>query len=119
MKNIFLLLILLLFVNFKKTDIVQTGWSDWEVVNPKYDGIDGRVKRGDFNSYANKYHWEFQFRNRYYKDVKFRYGIGKRSEPCYLNYSKHISASKSSDIGAVLINETNYVSVCVDNVEPE
>lgn len=121
MKTLFVLLVSLTCMNFFLINVDKeiSDWGDWKIVNPKFNGIEARAKRGDFNQYALKYHWEFQFRNRYLKDVKFRYGIGPRSEACYLNYIKHVQSNGDSDVGAYLINENNTISICIDNVDFE
>ncbi|REA63797.1 hypothetical protein DSL64_05070 [Dyadobacter luteus] len=96
----------------------QDGWGEWFVVNSRYEGIVCRVKRGDFNNYARKWHWEFQFENRYSQDVSFGYGYRSQAQKynCVTDRGKTLQAGDASDVTAALIDESGSVRVCVDNV---
>lgn len=105
----------LLNASFKNS---PNDWGSWSVVSSTYKGIEARVKLGDYNDYAKKYHWEIQFRNRYVKRVQFNYDCTERSESnsCSPNKRKELGAGETSDVTAFLINDSYKIHVCVGDV---
>jgi hypothetical protein len=105
--------------NSSSSNKSQGSWGEWFVVNSRYEGIVCRVKRGDFNNYARKWHWEFQFENRYNQEVSFRYGYRSQAQKysCEPDHGKTLEAGYTSDVTAALIEESNTVRVCVDNIQ--
>jgi hypothetical protein len=96
-------------------------WGNWSYIESAYPGIEVRVARGDFNEYANKYHWDIQFRNRYSKSVQFNYGYTATNErgQCNPDHRKHIEPGETSDITAGLINDVYMVHFCMGNLKFE
>lgn len=94
-------------------------WGDWSVVSYNYEGIEARVKKGDFNSYANKYYWYIQFRNRYTNRAQFNYDFKARSErdDCNPNKRKDLESGETSDVTGSLISDDYKVHVCIGDVE--
>lgn len=94
-------------------------WGAWTVVSSSYVGIEARVKKGDFNEYAGKYHWEIQFRNRYDNTVHFNYDCSAMNESygCNPNKRKNLEAGESSDVTAFLINDSYKIHVCIGDVK--
>jgi hypothetical protein len=66
-------IILTIFIGFSSASFAGD-WGRWKTVN-KYDGLDFRVRCGDYNDYAQKYHWSYEFRNRYRKEVSVYYTV--------------------------------------------
>ena len=89
--------------------------SEWGPWGPDdcFDGIDYRVKKGDFNSYSQKWYWYLQFRNRYDRKVYFSYSVGEqgtKSEPDHRNY---MEAGSESDVPGFLLYSGSKIHVRV------
>jgi len=48
----------------------QSSWGYWQQTDC-LEGLDFRVKRGEYNKYAKKYKWYIEFRNRYSNNIHF------------------------------------------------
>lgn len=109
-------LIVVALFSFKNTP--QDGWSRWNTF-PSHTGIDYRVQKGDFNKYAQKWQWNYQFRNRYQKTVTFKYSCKSTAERnnCVPDHMKYgLRAGEESDVASMLINESNNIWVCIGDV---
>ncbi|MEI7525762.1 MAG: hypothetical protein WCJ95_15580 [Mariniphaga sp.] len=119
MKKIILLSVLsaafLLIVSFQSS---SEEWGNWSRIT-NYNGIEFRVKKGDYNSYAGKYHWELQFRNRYTQNVHFDYDMLPERDAinCNPKSATDIASGEESDVVAYLVNENYRVHVCINNVK--
>lgn len=83
-------------------------WSEW-VSGNCVQGIDYRVKKGDFNNYAKKWYWYVQFRNRYNNTVNFSYSV---SEPGTMTNPDH----RSRMTGGNLSDATGFLMYSGDKV---
>jgi hypothetical protein len=95
--------------------IAAGDWGEW-VNDDCFEGIDYRAKRGDFNSYANKWNWYVQFRNRYNQRLNFNYAIGEpgtRPDPDHRTY---ISSNGTSDSKIALLISSSSCRVRVGYV---
>ena len=120
---------LLLFVVIIITSLTTTSfkkatndWGNWTSPNARYDGIEVRVRRGDYNNYAKKWQWDLQFRNRYNKKVTFQYGCTASNDrnSCRTEQRTSLDANETEgndDVRSFLLNEVNTVYVCLDRVE--
>lgn len=98
--------------------IVENDWGEWISI-PAYSGIYFRAKKGDYNEYAKKYYWYFQFRNQYKQEITFNYGYTpiSQSSNCNPDHYKDLQAGEVSDITGALLAENNRVYVCVGEVK--
>tara|TARA_R110002033_G_scaffold162910_1_gene199770 strand:+ start:1899 stop:2336 length:438 start_codon:yes stop_codon:yes gene_type:complete len=101
-------------INFSMEDnssLIETGeWGSWGA-DDCFNGIDYRVKKGDYNSYAKQWYWYVQFRNRYNKPVNFSYAVdepGTRPEP---DHRSRMDASSESDSTGFLLYSGTRIHV--------
>jgi hypothetical protein len=90
--------------------LITNEWGPWSP-DDCFDGIDFRVKKGDYNSYANKWYWYVQFRNRYNKQVYFSYAVdepGTRPKP---DHRKSMDAENESDSAGFLLYSGGQIHV--------
>lgn len=100
------------FVKVSSPKIQQSDWGEW-INDDCFKGIDYRVKKGDYNSYAGKWHWFVQFRNRYNNRISYNYSIsepGIKTEP---DHRDHISSGSLSNSKIALIQDPNRCHVRV------
>ena len=93
----------------------QSDWGEWTTSDCLKE-IDYRVKKGDFNSYANKWYWYLQFRNRYENQVHFSYSIsepGTQTEP---DHRDQIDAGETSDTKGFLLTSGSRCHVRTGNL---
>lgn len=69
-------------------------WGEW-INDDCFKGIDFRVKKGEYNSYAKKWYWYVQFRNRYNNQVNYSYSV---SEPGTMTNPDHRDRMGSNNI---------------------
>lgn len=117
-KAIFILTVMLISAStfsFKKAD--QENWSRWSSFS-NYPGLDYRVSRYEYNDYAKKWLWHFQFRNRYETAVTFRYGYSNLSSNCKTYPTIfNLAPGKESSVAGDLSDASTNISVCVDNLK--
>lgn len=124
MKNNKNLLITILLVIVSVTVIAfknaTDDWGKWSSPNVKYEGLEVRVRRGDYNPYSKKWQWDLQFRNRYTKKVTYSYGCVEsyNRNNCKLEERNSIEANETDTYTySFLLNEANTVFICLDKVE--
>ena len=101
-----------------RSESVTKGASDWgEWTNSDcFKGVDYRAKRGDYNSYANKWHWDVQFRNRYNNQLNYSYAVGEPGTLPEPDHRDHISAGDISDTKGFLLNSSKACRIRVGYV---
>lgn len=104
-----------LSVRNTKTPEINSDWGEWINVSC-YKGIDFRTKKGDYNSYARKWLYSIQFRNRYYKRVSFNYSVNEPGEDNTPDHRKHIDASEASDVTGTLLYSANGCRILINKV---
>lgn len=101
--------------NYCVPAIRHSDWGQWRNVSC-YKGIDFRTKRGDYNSYARKWNWYVQFRNRYYEKINFNYIISEPDETENPDHRTHIEAEDTGDSKLALLSSSGGCHVTVGMV---
>ena len=70
-----------LFVFFLSTNLClsQDGWSEWNT-SSCYQGIDYRVKKGDYNEFTKGYKWIMQVKNRYKEAASISFNLSSANK---------------------------------------
>lgn len=95
-----------------KQNPFTTEWGEW-MNDDCFKGIDYRVRKGEYNSYAGKWNWYVQFRNRYQAPVHFNYIVsepGTRPDP---DHRTHMDGNCISDTKLFLLYNSSLVHVRV------
>ncbi len=120
--NKFFVIISIVIITLTATSFknVTDEWGKWSSPNVKYEGLEVRVRRGDYNPFAKKWQWDLQFRNRYTKKVTYNYGCVEsyNRNNCKLESRNSIEANETDSYTySFLLNEANTVFICLDKVE--
>jgi len=87
-------------------------WGEW-MNDDCFKGIDYRVQKGEYNSYAGKWNWYVQFRNRYQATVHYNYIVsepGTRPDP---DHRDEMAENSMSDTKLILLYNSARVHVRV------
>lgn len=102
------------FTNSKKhVTKAANDWGEW-IQDDCFNGIDYRVRKGDYNSYSHQWYWYAQIRNRYNKKVNISYIISEPGEIKTPNARTIIEAGGIDGAGEVaLLNSSERCHVRV------
>lgn len=120
MKNLLMLCILTVFFVSTETH-AQNSWGAWNTMGC-LDGLDYRVKCGEYNRFAKKYSWQVEFRNRYRKDIHFSFTAVEPHRKSEIKNSgktnrRHtVAANGGIERGWFLIDATSSIYVYVNQV---
>lgn len=99
----------------------QSNWSPWRQTDC-LKGLDFRVKRGEYNEFAKKYHWDVEFRNRYNDNIHFNCIAVEPSRKSEIRSSErtsdrlHADANGGTNTAWFLINSSSEIYVHVNRI---
>lgn len=99
----------------------QSSWGNWKQTDCLL-GLDFRVKRAEYNSYAKKYKWIIEFRNRYKQNIHFSCKAVKPSQRAEIRRTgkttdrKHVGANGGLGKVWFLVNAPSEIYIHVNKI---
>jgi hypothetical protein len=113
-----LIIIISVVMTFTLTSLKPSDNSDygaWKSTSC-FSGLDFCVKKGEYNEYAKKYHWDIKFRNRYNQSISFSY-TAKNSRTSSATTNERMTIQPGGEGKAwFLVDDQSSINVFVDKL---